>query len=119
MDNSHYKIWFNGGFVAWEDAKVHSLTHTLHYGLAVFEGIRAYKCDEERSAVFRLKEHVDRLSASAHIANIKIPFTKKQTTEAILELLSINELDAAYIRPIAYIAGGKIGLHPGIIRLNL
>jgi len=113
MQSTPYKIWFNGGFVAWEDAKVHSLTHTLHYGLAVFEGIRAYKCDEERSAVFRLKEHVDRLYASAHIANIKIPFTKEQTTEAILELLSINELDAAYIRPIAYIGGGKIGLHPG------
>ena len=113
MENSPYKIWFKGEFVAWEDANVHSLTHTLHYGLSVFEGIRAYKCDEERSAVFRLKEHVDRLYASAHIANIKIPFTKEQTTEAILELLAINDLDAAYIRPIAYIGGGKIGLHPG------
>jgi len=113
MESSPYKIWFNGEFVAWEDANVHSLTHTLHYGLSVFEGIRAYKCDEERSAVFRLKEHVGRLYASAHIANIKIPFTKEQTTQAILELLAINELDAAYIRPIAYIGGGKIGLHPG------
>lgn len=113
MENSHYKIWFNGKFVPWDEANVHSLTHTLHYGLSVFEGIRAYKCNEEKSAVFRLKEHVDRLYASAHIAGIKIPFTKEQTTEAILELLSINELDAAYIRPIAYIGGGKIGLHPG------
>jgi len=113
MSNMPYKIWFNGEFVSWEEAKVHSLTHTLHYGLAVFEGIRAYKCDEERSAVFRLKEHVDRLYASAHIAHIKIPFTKEETTEAILELLTINELDEAYIRPIAYIGGGKIGLHPG------
>jgi branched-chain amino acid aminotransferase len=113
MSNIPYKIWFSGEFVPWDEANVHILTHTLHYGLAVFEGIRAYKCDNDRSAVFRLKEHVDRLYSSAHIANIKIPFTKEQTTEAILELLSINELDAAYIRPIAYIGGGKIGLHPG------
>ena len=108
-----YKIWFNGEFVPWDEANVHTLTHTLHYGLAVFEGIRAYKCDDGRSAIFRLKEHVDRLYSSAHIANIEIPFTKKQTSESILELLSINELDAAYIRPIAFIGGGKIGLHPG------
>lgn len=113
MQKSPYKIWFNGEFVEWEDANVHTLTHTLHYGLAVFEGIRAYKCDEERSAVFRLKEHVDRLYSSGHIAHIEIPFTKEETTNAILELLSTNELDAAYIRPIAYIGGGKIGLHPG------
>jgi branched-chain amino acid aminotransferase len=113
MSNIPYKIWFNGKFVPWDEANVHTLTHTLHYGLAVFEGIRAYKCDENRSAVFRLKEHVDRLFSSAHIAQIQIPFTKEQTSEAILELLSINELDAAYIRPIAYIGGGKIGLHPG------
>lgn len=113
MSNIPYKIWFNGKFVPWDEANVHTLTHTLHYGLAVFEGIRAYKCDDNRSAVFRLKEHVDRLYSSAHIANIKIPFTKEQTTEAILELLSINELDAAYIRPIAYIGSGEIGLHPG------
>ncbi len=113
MSNIPYKIWFNGKFVPWDEANVHTLTHTLHYGLAVFEGIRAYKCDDNRSAVFRLKEHVDRLYSSAHIANIKIPFTKEQTTEAILELLSINALHAAYIRPIAYIGSGKIGLHPG------
>ena len=113
MPNMPYKIWFNGEFVPWDDANVHTLTHTLHYGLGVFEGIRAYKCDDDRSAVFRLKEHVDRLYTSAHIAQIKIPFTKEETTNAILELLSINGLDAAYIRPIAYIGGGKIGLHPG------
>jgi len=113
MSSIPYKIWFNGKFVPWDEANVHTLTHTLHYGLAVFEGIRAYKCDDNRSAVFRLKEHVDRLFSSAHIAHIEIPFTKEQTSEAILELLSINELDAAYIRPIAYIGGGKIGLHPG------
>lgn len=113
MSSKPYKIWFNGQFVSWDDAQVHVLTHTLHYGLAAFEGIRAYKCDDSRSAVFRLQDHIDRLYASAHIAEIKIPFTKEETVQATLELLQINELVEAYIRPIAYIGGGKIGLHPG------
>ncbi len=113
MSSKPYKIWFNGEFVTWDQAQVHVLAHTLHYGLAVFEGIRAYKCDDSRSAVFRLEDHIDRLYASAHIAEIKIPFRKEQTLEATLELLQINELVEAYIRPLAYIAGGKIGLHPG------
>ncbi len=113
MSGKPYKIWFNGEFVSWNEANVHVLTHTLHYGLAVFEGIRAYKCDSSRSAIFRLPEHIDRLYASAHIAQIKIPFTKEETHDAILDLLVINDLEEAYIRPIAYIGGGKIGLHPG------
>lgn len=113
------KIWFNGEFVSWDDANVHVLVHSLHYGLAAFEGIRAYRCDDSTSAVFRLKEHIDRLYASAHIANFVIPFSKKQAHNAIMELLSVNELDEAYIRPIAYIGGGKIGLHPGDNPINL
>lgn len=113
MSSKPYKIWFNGEFVSWEEAQVHVLTHTLHYGLAAFEGIRAYKCDDSRSEVFRLKDHIERLYASAHIAEIKIPFTKEEALEATMELLQINELVEAYIRPIAYIGGGKIGLHPG------
>ena len=113
MSSKPYKIWFNGEFVSWDEAQVHVLTHTLHYGLAAFEGIRAYKCDDSRSAVFRLKDHIERLYASAHIAEINIPFTMEQTLEATIELLQINELVEAYIRPIAYIGGGKIGLHPG------
>ena len=113
MPSKPYKIWFNGEFVTWDEAQVHVLTHTLHYGLAAFEGIRAYKCDDSRSAVFRLQDHIDRLYASAHIAEIEIPFTKEQAVQATLELLQINELIEAYIRPIAYIGGGKIGLHPG------
>jgi len=113
MPSKPYKIWFNGEFVAWDQAQVHVLTHTLHYGLAAFEGIRAYKCDDSRSAVFRLEDHIERLYASAHIAEIKIPYTREETLQATLELLQINELVEAYIRPIAYIGGGKIGLHPG------
>ena len=113
MTGKPYQIWFDGEFVSWEDAQVHVLTHTLHYGVAAFEGIRAYRCTGERSAVFRLPEHVDRLYASAHIARIDIPFSKEETHNAIIELLNINYLEEAYIRPIAYIGGGKIGLHPG------
>ena len=113
MSSKPYKIWFNGEFVAWDQAQVHVLTHTLHYGLAAFEGIRAYKCDDSRSAVFRLDDHIERLYASAHIAEIKIPFPREEILQATLDLLQINELVEAYIRPIAYIGGGKIGLHPG------
>lgn len=113
MSSKPYKIWFNGEFVSWDEAQVHVLTHTLHYGLAAFEGIRAYKCDESRSAVFRLEDHIDRLFASAHIAEIEIPFSNQETVDATIELLQLNELTEAYIRPIAYIGGGKIGLHPG------
>ena len=113
MTDKPYKIWFNGDFVSWDEAKIHVLTHTLHYGLAAFEGIRAYKCGDDRSAVFRLAAHIDRLYASAHIAHIDIPFTKQQTHDAIIDLLILNDLEEAYIRPIAYIGGGKIGLHPG------
>ncbi len=113
MTGKSYKIWFNGDFVSWNEANVHVLTHTLHYGLAVFEGIRAYKCGDGRSAVFRLPEHIDRLFASAHIAQIKIPFTKEELHNAIIDILTINNLEEAYIRPIAYIGGGKVGLHPG------
>ncbi|MEQ9618627.1 MAG: branched-chain amino acid transaminase [Deltaproteobacteria bacterium] len=113
MTGKPYKIWFNGDFVSWDEANIHVLTHTLHYGLAAFEGIRAYKCGDDRSAIFRLTEHIDRLYASAHIAQIKIPFTKEETRDAIIDILTLNDLEEAYIRPIAYIGGGKIGLHPG------
>lgn len=113
MSSKPYKIWFNGEFVSWDEATVHVLTHTLHYGLAVFEGVRAYKCGDNKSAVFRLQEHIDRLYASAHIATIKIPYSKEETHNAIIDLLTINDLEEAYIRPIAFIGGGKVGLHPG------
>ena len=113
MSSKPYKIWFNGELVSWDEAQVHVLTHTLHYGLAAFEGIRAYKCDDSRSAVFRLEDHIERLFASAHIAEIEIPFSKQEAVDATIELLQINGLTEAYIRPIAYIGGGKIGLHPG------
>jgi len=112
------KIWMDGKLVLWNDAKVHVLTHTLHYGTGVFEGIRCYKTNSG-SAVFRLKEHVDRLFASAHICLMEIPFTREQVTEAILETIRVNKIDACYIRPLAYIGYGAMGIYPKANPVNL
>jgi branched-chain amino acid aminotransferase len=105
------KIWMDGKFVPWNDAKVHVLAHTLHYGTGVFEGIRCYKTDSG-SAVFRLKEHVDRLFASMHILQMDSPFTREQVTDAILETIRVNKIDACYIRPLAFIGYGAMGVFP-------
>ena len=102
----------DGAFVNWADANVHVLTHSLHYGLAVFEGIRCYK-GKSGSAIFRLHEHVDRLFESAHIGMMTIPYEKKQVVEAIVETVRVNKLDACYIRPLAYIGYGAMGVYPG------
>jgi branched-chain amino acid aminotransferase len=102
----------DGQFVAWDDAKVHVLTHTLHYGLGAFEGIRCYK-GRNRSGIFRLQEHVDRLFESAHIAMLAVPYDRKQVTEAIVQTVRINRLEACYIRPLVYIGYGVMGLYPG------
>jgi len=104
------KIWMDGKFVDWKDARVHVLTHTLHYGAGVFEGIRCYKT-VNGPAIFRLHDHVERLFASAHILNIKIPFTREEIKEAIKETVRINRLEACYIRPIVYIGYGSMGLY--------
>ena len=106
------KIWMDGAFVDWKDASVHVLTHSLHYGLAAFEGIRCYK-GKNGSAIFRLPEHVDRLFESAHIAQLAIPHEKKQVTDAIVETVRINRLETCYIRPLVYIGYGAMGLYPG------
>ena len=105
------KIWMNGSFVKWDDAKVHVLTHTLHYGTGVFEGIRCYKTDSG-SAVFRLQEHVERFFDSAHILQMEMPFTQDAVTEAILETIRVNKIDACYIRPLAYLGYGAMGVFP-------
>ena len=106
------KIWMDGKFVAWQDAQVHVLTHSLHYGLAAFEGIRCYK-GKSGSAIFRLVDHVDRLFDSAHISMMAMPYDKKQIAEAIVETVRVNRLDACYIRPLVYIGYGAMGVHPG------
>ncbi|GAB4489044.1 MAG: branched-chain amino acid transaminase [Thermodesulfovibrionales bacterium] len=105
------KIWMDGRLVDWDDAKVHVLTHTLHYGLGVFEGIRCYKTGRG-SAIFRLDEHVERLFTSAHIFLLDIPYTREQIRNAIIETVRANRLRECYIRPLAYIGYGGMGLYP-------
>lgn len=105
------KIWVDGKFVPWNDAKVHVLSHTLHYGTGVFEGIRCYKTDSG-PAVFRLKEHVDRLFGSMHILQMECTFTREQVFDAILETIRVNKIDACYIRPLAFIGYGAMGVFP-------
>jgi len=107
------KIWLDGKLIPWEEANVHILTHSLHYGLAVFEGIRCYLCQDGKSAVFRLREHVDRLFDSAQIGNIKIPYTKREISEACKETLRVNQLKEGYIRPLVFIGEGVMGVYPG------
>jgi len=104
------KIWLDGKFVDWDSAQVHVLSHTLHYGVGVFEGIRCYKTEEGGSAIFRLKEHVDRLFSSAHIVLLPIPFSRKEICQAIRKTLTDNGLTEGYIRPIVFIGEGEMGL---------
>ncbi|HEX7128314.1 MAG TPA: branched-chain amino acid transaminase [Thermodesulfobacteriota bacterium] len=105
-------IWMDGRLVPWADARVHVLTHTLHYGLGVFEGIRAYQCADGGSAVFRLKEHIERFFDSARICHMRIPYTPEEIEKACVETLRANGLAAGYIRPLAFIGDGVMGLHP-------
>jgi branched-chain amino acid aminotransferase len=114
------KIWMDGAFVDWADASIHVLTHSLHYGLAAFEGIRCYE-GPQGSAIFRLQEHVDRLFESAHITLMPMPFPKKEVMEAIIETVRVNGLASCYIRPIAYVGYGAMGVYPGDnpIRLSI
>src|SRR4030066_524487 len=107
------KIWMDGKLIPWEEANVHILTHSLHYGLGVFEGIRCYLGHDGKSAVFRLREHVDRLFDSAQIGEIKIPYSKKDIAEACKETLRVNQLKEGYIRPIVFIGEGVMGVYPG------
>ncbi len=104
------RIWMDGKLVAFEDAKVHVLTHALHYGIGVFEGIRAYKGADGRSAIFRLHEHVQRLYDSAHVALMEIPFPREQLEKACVDVLKANKLDAGYIRPLAFFGAGALGV---------
>lgn len=104
-------IWHNGTLVPWHDAKVHVLTHTLHYGAGAFEGIRVYNT-EKGPAVFRLNEHVDRLFYSAGVLRMEIPFSREEIQEAILETLRKNDLAQGYIRPLVYLGYGVMGLNP-------
>ncbi|MEK7267521.1 MAG: branched-chain amino acid transaminase, partial [Nitrospirota bacterium] len=105
------KIWMDGRFVDWDNANVHVMTHTLHYGLGVFEGIRCYET-KGGPAIFRLKEHVQRLFKSAHIFLLAIPYSEKEIEEAIIKTVKINKVKECYIRPLVYIGYGAMGLYP-------
>ena len=107
------KIWLDGEFVDWDAARVHVLTHTLHYGLGVFEGIRCYKTADGRSAVFRLGEHIRRLYDSAHINMMEVPYEAREIESVCLETLRRNGLDEGYLRPLVFIGDGEMGLNPG------
>lgn len=104
-------IWFDGKLVPWREANTHVLTHSLHYGLSVFEGMRAYKT-VSGTAIFRLKEHMERLFNSAHIYMMKIPFSREALAEASKEVVRANALESCYLRPIAFYGSEKMGVSP-------
>jgi branched-chain amino acid aminotransferase len=105
------KIWFNGEFLPWDDAKVHIASHVIHYGTSVFEGIRCYSTPKG-PAVFRLDAHTDRFFDSAKVYRMDLPFTPAQINRAILDTIETNRMDACYIRPIAYRGYGELGVSP-------
>ena len=105
------KIWFDGQLVEWRDAKIHVLSHTLHYGCGAFEGVRAYDT-VNGTAIFRLQEHTERLFNSAKILRMKMPFTHEQVNEAQKEVVRANQLKSCYIRPLVWIGSEKLGVSP-------
>ncbi len=105
------KIWMNGSWVAWDDAKIHVLSHVLHYGSAVFEGIRCYQT-RRGPAVFRLEDHIERMFQSAKIYRMAIPYTREQLIETCVEAVSINHLGECYIRPLVYRGYAHVGVNP-------
>ncbi len=105
------KIWMNGKLVKWDDAKIHVLSHVIHYGSSWFEGIRCYNT-AKGSAIFRLKAHLDRLFGSLKIYRTELPYTRKQMEAAIVETIRVNKLKACYIRPIVYRGYGEVGVNP-------
>lgn len=110
-------IWYDGKFVPWRDATTHVLTHTLHYGMGVFEGIRAYKT-KHSTAVFRLSAHTDRMFRSAHILGMKLPYDKDMINAAICAAVRENALDAAYIRPMCFYGSEGMGLRADNLRVH-
>jgi branched-chain amino acid aminotransferase len=111
VQNAADVIWMNGQFVAWDDAKVHVLTHGLHYGTGVFEGIRAYETPRG-TAIFRHTDHIDRLFKSAELYYMPIPYTREELRSATHELITRNGLKSCYVRPLVYRGYGQMGLYP-------
>jgi branched-chain amino acid aminotransferase len=112
-------IWMDGEMVPWRDAKVHVLTHTFHYGLGVFEGVRAYKTQNDGTCVFKLKEHTDRLFRSAHILAMKMPFSKDVINEAQRAVLRENNLEEGYLRPMCFYGSEGMGLRADNLKTHV
>ena len=110
MSDRDGKIWMDGQMVEWRDAKIHVLTHTLHYGCGAFEGVRAYKGDNGVTSIFRLAEHTDRLFNSAKILRMVIPFTKEQVNQAQIDVIRANKLESGYLRPLTWVGDRKLGV---------
>lgn len=117
MKKSKY-IWFNDKFVQWDKATTHVLSHGLHYGSGIFEGIRAYS-NRKNTFIFRLSDHYTRFFNSAKVAFIKIPYSQKKLEDATLELIKKNKLKDCYIRPLAFIGDGSIGINPSNNKINV
>ena len=111
MEDRDGKIWMDGQLVDWRDAKIHVLTHTLHYGCGAFEGVRAYKTPKG-TAIFRLREHTERLLNSAKILRMKVPFSVEQLEEAQKAVVRENALESCYLRPLVWIGSEKLGVSP-------
>ncbi|MEO5735204.1 MAG: branched-chain amino acid transaminase [Rubrivivax sp.] len=109
MSDRDGKIWMDGQLVEWRDAKIHVLTHTLHYGCGAFEGVRAYKTDAG-PAIFRLQDHTERLFNSAKILRMKLPFTPEQVRAAQIEVVRANQLESCYLRPLVWVGDQKLGV---------
>ena len=118
FDDRDGYIWMDGQFVDWREAKVHVLTHTLHYGVGVFEGVRAY-ATEKGPAIFRLNRHTERLLQSAKIMGMNIPFSVEEINKAQLEIVAKNELKSAYLRPMAFYGSEAMGLHAKGLKVHL
>jgi branched-chain amino acid aminotransferase len=112
-------IWFDGEMVPWRDAKVHVLTHTLHYGMGVFEGVRAYQTENRGTCIFRMKEHTDRLFRSAHIMRMEMSVTKEQVNEAQRAVVRENGLDEAYLRPMCFYGSEGMGLRADNLKMHV
>ena len=111
-------IWYDGKLVPWRDATTHVLTHTLHYGMGVFEGVRAYKTTAG-TAIFRLNEHTDRLFRSAHILGMRLPYSKDEVNRAVIDTVRENKLETAYIRPMCFYGAEGMGLRADNLKVHM
>lgn len=113
MINKEAWIWMDGQLVPWDQANIHVLSHTVHYGYGAFEGIRAYRLADGRSAVFRLDEHIDRLFGTCDLLELRVPYGRKEVVAACTQLLAANGMAEGYLRPLVYLGDREVGVYPG------